>query len=301
VERLSQRGNLDVYRMLGDWFGDPAWQRDAGQVASEARRLLLSEIGRDAIHGDIGNFASELHWNLELVDWIWTLEERTALALDHAHFLFASLSDSVDFATGQYVKTDLECCGGEHLQMPREAGRGIILVSVFQTHPGYAFVSPALSQCRIGVVRKALGAGASLALDGLPDTVAELPASAAAVRSLLQSLRDGGVIAAYCDYVYDGSGTIDAPMFGAHATVSRSLLKIAMQTNAAIVPMAVARVPELTEDVVRVEFFPDITAGNTAALELVDLSFRLGIALECLIRRYPAHWRLWNTLRDRLH
>jgi lauroyl/myristoyl acyltransferase len=300
-KRRSSRGNIDVHRLLGDWFGDAEWQRELSQIPARQRRVMLSEIGRDMFLDNIGNYAKELRWNMELVDWVWTDEQRRSLALDHARLLFASLSDSIDFASGTYPQTELDVSGAEHVLGPGEAGRGVILVSVFQTHPGYAFVCSPLRDRKIGVIRKAPGGGASLTLDGLPKSVAELPASTAAVRPLLKLLNEGSVTAAYCDYVYQGSGMIEAPMFGAWVSVSRSLLKIARQTNAAIVPMAVARDLDISKELVRVEFFPDLTDGDSRSFQLSDLSLRLGIALECLIRRYPVQWRLWNTLRDRLN
>jgi len=176
------------------------------------------------------------------------------------------------------------------------------LFSAYQSHPGYAFLSPDLTNVRVGVVRKAaLGADSSITMSGLPANVIELAATARSVRSMLQYLADGQVIAAYCDYVYPGSACIDTAMFGYRVSISRSLLAIAMKTGAFLVPMCIAREGARAASLVHVEFFPPIGSNKLDGFnaEVEQLAFQMGIALECLIRRYPAQWRLWNTLRER--
>ena len=299
-EKPSSRGNIDIPKLLSDWFADPVWRMQAQDIPATERRNVLADMGLQAFKENTGNFASELTWNLDLMNWLWTASERRALAADHAEHLFSSVSDSLDFACGDHNSNEVTCHGVEYIEQAKQQGRGIILACVFQSHPGYAAYSNALKDMNIGVIKMDTGQEQSLTLDGLPDNVTELPASFTAVKRMFNLLGNGQVIAAYCDYIYAHTKGVEAPMFGRYTTISRSLLKIAMQTNASIIPMSVARQSARGDSPVHVEFFPDLTFSANGEGALESLAFKFGVTLECLIRRHPAQWRLWNTLRGRL-
>lgn len=265
-------------------------------MAAPARRTWLADMGREFFDGNIGNFADELMWNLALVEWLWPSAELRRLGRDHAAHLFSALSDSLDFQSDTADMSSVEYINARYLRQALAGPRGTLLVGAFQSHPGFLLSSPDLKAFNVAVVRKS-GAPdqASLTLAGLAH-VEELPASAGAVRRILDLLDQGQVVATYGDYVYTGSATIGSALFGYRTTLSRSLIRIAIRTRARLVPFAVVRAAAEHHSPVAVEIFPPINVDDP---DENTLALRLGVTLECLIRRNPAQWRLWNTLRSR--
>jgi lauroyl/myristoyl acyltransferase len=297
---LSRSGNLDIPALLASWFADPSWLRTARAIRPGDRRAMLADMAAETVEQDVGRYASELRWNLTLVEWLWSGAEQMQLIRDHTEYLFSALSDSLDFLDGSPADTSVEYYGVEFLEAALREGRGVILAAAYQSHPGYALASPCLGDCRVGVVRRSGPAtGDSMTLSGLTN-VRELAANVGAVRPMLQLLSQGQAVAAYCDFVYAGSAKIDSTLFGHRVPIAKSLISIAISTRAAIVPLAVARVGLRDSSRVIVEFFPSLGRLQTDKDAASDaLALHLGLATECLIRRYPAQWRLWNTLRDR--
>ena len=296
--RRSPSGNLDVSRLLATWFSDDAWRADVTLMPAPARRTFLAELGREFFDGNIGNVADELMWNLARVEWLWPPAELRRLGRDHTAHLFSALSDSLDFHAGTADLSCVDYINWHHLTEALGGRKGTLLVGAFQSHPGFLLSAPDLGAFKVAVVRKSGATDqASLTLAGLTH-VEELPASTGAVRRMLALLSQGQVVATYGDYVYAGSATIESALFGYRTTLSRSLIRIAMRTGASLIPFAIARTAPEGRSAVAVELFPPI---NLDEPDENTLALRLGVALECLIRRYPAQWRLWNTLRSRCY
>ena len=81
--------------------------------------------------------------------------------------------------------------------------------------------------------------------------------------------------------------------------ISRSLVRIASSTGATVLPGCIVRLPPFDEGNVVIDILPALPIPYGSE-ELGALSVIFGVATECLIRRYPSQWRLWNTLDTRL-
>jgi lauroyl/myristoyl acyltransferase len=122
------------------------------------------------------------------------------------------------------------------------------------------------------------------------------------VRTVLGLLEEGQVVAFSNDFVYPGVASIGSPLFGRTVPISRGMISITLKTEAAVVPFAIASQWPLQRGDVRVEFFPQVPlrfGDKPHHGHQQGASFLFGLTTECLIRRYPAQWRLWNTLELR--
>jgi lauroyl/myristoyl acyltransferase len=83
---------------------------------------------------------------------------------------------------------------------------------------------------------------------------------------------------------------------------SRAIVSLALRTGAAVLPFCITRQFPLEGDEVRLEIFPPLPLeprrdpDDAYVQEAAQL---FGLATEYLIRRYPAQWRLWNSLEHR--
>lgn len=303
----SKRGNIDWLTVLDGCLEDPETVSLLGRIPSAERRGLLAETGRAVYRRDLGNFAAELSYNTDSLIQSGQLPDFGEQREDHSACLFASLSDGLDFlsragAEEHLAQTRIDVQGLSHLE-PFLRKRGILLVSVFQSHFGY--MAPLLETLgKVALVRKPQGEEGP---DYFPkqmlewrDTLEVIPATAAGGMRLFQTLRNGGVVGLYNDFLYPDARAVRGFLFGQHVPVSRALLLMIQKSGAVVVPMAVARCLPVEEDRVQVCFFPPLPASlSPEGATEADLAFQLSLATECLIRRFPVQWRLWNTLRMR--
>ncbi len=303
----SKRGNIDWLTVLEDCLEDAETVSLLSQVPSTERRQLLAEVGREVYRRDLGNFAAELKYNTDFVIESGQLPDFREQLEDHSACLFASLSDSFDFLTrasgeGHLAATRIDVQGLSHLE-PFLQRRGILLVSVFQSHIGYA--APVLETLgKVAVIRKPQGNEGS---DYFPkrllewrDALEVIPADAGGGMRLFQILRNGGVVGLYNDFLYPDARAVRGLLFGRHVPVSRTLLLMIRKTGAAVIPTAIARRLPVEGNEVEVCFFPPLPASlSPEEATEAALAIQLSLATECLIRRFPVQWRLWNTLQLR--
>ncbi|HEY7216565.1 MAG TPA: hypothetical protein VIC28_18235 [Thermoanaerobaculia bacterium] len=303
----SQRGNIDWLTVLEDCLDDAETVSLLRQIPSAERRALLAETGREVYRRDLGNFAAELSYNTDFVIASGQLPDFGEQREDHAACLFAGLSDAVDFltrASGEehLAATRVDVQGLSHLQ-PFPQRRGVLLLSVFQSHIGY--MAPLLETLgKVALIRKPQG---SEGRDYFPQRLLEwraalevVPADAAGGMRLFQILRNRGVVGLYNDFLYPDARAVRGLLFGRHVPISRTLLLMIRKTGAVVIPTAIARRLPVEGNEVQVCFFPPLPA-SLAPEEATEtaLAIQLSLATECLIRRFPAQWRLWNTLRLR--
>ncbi len=306
----SERGNVDVHRLLASWIADQAWLESVQKIPVTQRSEQLASLGRDIYTHDLGNFASKLRWNVQYLDYLWTYEERDSMLCKHTEMLFASLSDMVMFLDAEELarQTDeVEFVGKEHLTAAIEAGRGVILLGVYQSHPGFLIKHPYLARLKKGVIRYESGGTdqkPSMLLQGLTNHVEMLPASSRAIRSMLQLLMDGQCILLYNDFVYPESKPIISTFFGRKVLISRALISLVLKTRAVVLPFSVARQWPLDTQRVSIELYSALPLHNLQREDPKDLSagaLIFGLATECLVRRYPVQWKLWSSLMYRWH
>ncbi|MBI2826220.1 MAG: hypothetical protein HYX69_16185 [Planctomycetia bacterium] len=293
--------------LLVDWLRDETWVAAALAIAPVERRACLAEVGRAAWQRDWGGYGSFVRRSISGLDHIWTADQLDEILRRHVQWLLANLSDVLDFryAKSDRLWDDVTVVGGENLREALAAGRGVIALSVHQSHPGFAFLHPAMSDVGVSAVAN-LGdrhsPHSSALLDGLRERVELLPTTVAALRPMLSRLASGGCVAIYADYLYPGnSGTLSA-LLGGPVLIASAAVSVALRTRAAVIPVSVARTWPPETGGVQVRFgtplpLGDLDARDPAARAAAALLF--GVAMEFLIRREPSVWRLWATLRYR--
>ena len=303
----SPRGNVDIPTMISGWLEDAEWITTVRSLPQDERRYRLGIIGKRTFDCDTGRFATQLRWNTRTLNYLWPSKERNQILRRHVELLFASASDTIDFLDqhgAQRVASQAKVSGFNHLEEALRSGRGVILIGAYQCHPGFLLYHPFLTDRRIAAVQHSESKTSGHAPAGLPGVrrVAILPDSLASVRTILELLRIGQCIVLYNDFIYPTVAPIKSPLFGRMVLISRALLSIALKTGASVLPFAIARQWPLEKAQVHLDFFPRLPlAGldDTNAEHLETAACIFGLATECLIRRYPAQWRLWNTLEYR--
>src|SRR6185295_13037744 len=203
----SERGNIDWLTVLDECLEDAETVSFLRRIPSRERRALLAEAGRTVYRQDLGNYAAELRYNTDDLIESGQMPDLAVQLEEHAACLFASLSDSLDFQTGasaaaHLAETQVEVAGLGHLQSHLHR-RGVLLLSVFQSHFGYA--TPLLKTVgKAAFVRKPQDGeepGSQRLLDWC-ETLEVVPADARGGMRLFQILRGGGVVGLYNDFLY---------------------------------------------------------------------------------------------------
>jgi lauroyl/myristoyl acyltransferase len=303
----STRGNVDIPTMISGWLDDAEWTTMVRSLPQHERRYRLGVIGRRTFDCDTGRFATELRWNTRTLNYLWPFKKLDQILRRHVELLFASVSDAIDFldpGDAQKVSRQAKVSGFNHLEEALRSGRGVILLGAYQCHPGFLLYHPFLTDRRIAAIQHSETDTLGQAPAGPPGArrVCLLPDSRASVRTILELLNSGQCIVFYNDFIYPTVAPIKSPLFGQMVLISRALISIALKTGASVLPFAIARQWPLEKPQVHLDFFPRLplaSLDDTNAKHLVTAACVLGLATECLIRRYPAQWRLWNTLNYR--
>ena len=306
-EGRSSRGNIPWLSVLERAAADPETVSLLREIPSNQRRKLLVEAGREVYRQDLGNYRAELDHNTHAVVTSGQIPNLTDQLEAHTACLFTAISDTIDLATRASAEqhladTDIAIDGFEHLE-PFRGERGIVLLSVFQSHIGY--LQPLLPELgRVALIRKPDGeAGADVlppALIAWQDAIELVPANARGGIRLLRILRDRGLVGLYNDFLYPDARAARGWLFGRPVPISSTLLQLIRKTRAVVVPLAVARDQPFEEDRVRVRFFPPLAASvEPSSATREALCLQISVATECLIRCFPVQWRLWNTLQLR--
>lgn len=294
--------------LLVNWLADPGWVDAARQIPSCDRRHLLAELGASIFDRDFGGYASHVRDCTQTLDYVWPVADREELLRRHCQFLLASLSDNLSFrdpAETKLALDEVEVHGVDYLREAQHAGRGVLFLSVHQSHPAFGFKHRQFDGLPISGVANLQHSpddSLSMLLMGVTDRVRLLPISPAAVRQMLMCLRNGESVAIYADFLYPQSGAATSCLFGRAVTISSSAVAIAVRTGAAVIPVAVARRWPIDAGGVDVRLFAPLSLADLDPRHDATLSraaVRFGIAIEGLIRCYPAQWRLWGTLEHR--
>jgi lauroyl/myristoyl acyltransferase len=294
--------------LLVDWLADSEWVEAARRIPRRDRRQLLGELGASIFDQDRGGYASHLRNCTQGLDYVWPPASREDLLRRHCQFLLAGLSDTLSFkdpAETPAALDEVDLRGLDHLREAQDAFPGVLFLSVHQSHPAFGFKHRRFDGLPISGVanlRHDPGDSLSMLLMGVSDRVRLLPISPAAVRQMLTCLRSGESVAIYADYVYPQSGAATSCLFGRAVTISSSAVAIAVRTGAAVIPVAVARRWPLDAGGVDVRLFAPLSLADLDPRDDATVSraaVRFGVAIEGLIRCYPAQWRLWGTLEHR--
>lgn len=300
----SPRGNVDIPTMLARWVRDRECRRYVKRMGPQEGRLALQRIGATVFEEDGGRYRTELLWNTSTLSFLWNDAARHEMLKRHTVMLFEAVADAIAFDVDVPVNDickRVDVRGLEHLERALSRQGGVMLLSVYQSHPGFLRAIDTFRLARIAAVRHVSREGApSFLLKGLDWR--EVPASPTGAKQMLSVLRQGGCVALYNDFVYPESTPLVSGLFGRSVAMSRAMVRIALRSRATIIPMVVLRERAGDEDVVSVDVFPPLECDvprHACETEVARVGVLLGVATECLIRRGPSQWRLWNTLQER--
>lgn len=292
---------------LYQWLRDPDWVASALEIPSLERREWLAGAGAAAFAQDSGGYAALLGRLAPALADYWTADEFLEIGRRHTQWLLANLSDILDLRHGQATQNwdNVRIVGKEHLDEVLALGRGVMVLSAHQSHPGFGFFHSAWRELPISTVANLGDRSAphtSLLLDGLRERVEVLPTTAAALRPMLLRLNTGGCVAIYGDYLYPGTPGSLSSLFGRLVLVASAAVSMALRSGVPVVPLGVTRQWPPTSEDVEVRVYPplplsDLDARDPQAHGIAALYF--GLAIESLIRRNPEVWRLWATLPHR--
>ena len=115
------------------------------KIPSTERRAWLASAGAAAFAHDWGGYASFLRKLTGPLEDLWPAEELMEIFCRHTQWLLANVSDSLDFLHGQFDAhwDDVTVVGEQHLRDAVAAGRGVMVLSAHQSHPGFGFFHPA--------------------------------------------------------------------------------------------------------------------------------------------------------------
>lgn len=118
--------------------------------------------------------------------------------------------------------------------------------------------------------------------------------------TVFKALRRGEMLAMLVDIATKDAGGIDVEFFGAPALVSSAPARIALRTNAWVLPAVVLRGPD-DDTIIRPIIDPslrDFTPTGDEARDVHDLTRLIMRSMEKTIRAYPEQWfifrRMWS-------
>jgi lauroyl/myristoyl acyltransferase len=289
------------------WSETTEWQSQIASLSPASQIAALVALGSEAYESDWGNLRSNLLYNTRSVGQYVEPFTPSNWLEQNAQFLFVSLLDPLvlnDDSRRLATFERSELIGAERLPAALERGRGVLLVSCHQTHAGFCLRHPQFSDRTFTAVSHDISdanRGDYLAYAAYGDCVEFAPTTAAGARRMLARLKSNGAVALYNDFRFPESPGIPSLLFGRPVFSSKSLVNFILKTRACVLPFTVVRVPPFEDEHLKVELLPELPFDDLGEGERdsVTAAMRLGLATECLIRRYPIQWRLWTSLEYR--
>ncbi len=289
------------------WSETAEWQSAVLRLSPADQIAALLELGSEAFESDLGNLRSNLLFNLHSIGQYVETSAETNWLEQHAQFLFVSLLDPLvlnDDSRRRQAFAQTELVGAERLAAAEDRGQGVLLVGCHQSHAAFFLrhprffdriftaVSHDITDANRGERRNSAAYG---------DRVEFAPTNATGARRMLARVRSNGAVAVYNDFRFPESPGIPTVLFGRPVLSSKSLVSFLLRTRPCVLPFTAVRVPPFEDEIVRVEILPELPFDDLGESERdsVMAAMRLGVATECLIRRYPVQWRLWTSLEYR--
>jgi hypothetical protein len=120
-----------------------------------------------------------------------------------------------------------------------------------------------------------------------------------AVRRIARTLREGGVLCTYLDFLYDGHAGVPVTLFGQLRPLSSGYLSLAMRHGAHLLPAVMTFVEGVKREL-RVSFDEPVAIpplyGDDAVRERPFIARMIAGMLEALVARAPTQWLLLPTL-----
>lgn len=192
--------------------------------------------------------------------------------------------------------------GLENYQQAAARGKGVLCLTAhagawelssfspsLHGHPS-AYVNRPLDNPRLdALVNRYRGLGGNRAID-----------RRAAARAIFEHLKEGGAVGILMDQnVLQGDGNVFVNFFGVPASTTTGLARIALRTDAAVVPVFALWDERLGKYRLRFEPALELVRSGDAERDVVENTARFTRVIEETIRRYPEQWlwihRRWST------
>jgi len=286
------------------WSETTEWQSLISRLSPARQIRALLALGSEAYESDLGNLRSNLLFNTRSIGEYLAASTSSDWLEQNAQFLFVSLLDPLmlnDDTRRLAAFARSELTGAERLPAAQERGRGVLLVGCHQTHAGFCLRHPQFCDQTFTAVSHDISDANRAdhpAYAAYGDRVEFAPTTAAGARRMLVRLKSNGAVALYNDFRFPESPGIASLLFGRPVFSSKSLVNFILRTRACVLPFTVVRVPPFADEILRIEILPELPFDDLGESERdsVMAAMRLGVATECLIRRYPVQWRLWTSL-----
>jgi lauroyl/myristoyl acyltransferase len=295
--------NIDFPTVICKLSQDEDIIRHINQNSFNSVLSELENIGDYVFQNNVGNYKNEIQYYIDQITKSNQIVDGN-LVRNHCKWLFTTLMDMVAFQKEESSRKLLENYNikiqNYNIIESFINKRGIIFVSVYQNHIGFA-LTDLLTKIKISIIRKKTTEHNNSPLLGcFSEKINIIDADVDGGRKIFYELKNKNIVALYNDFLYPDSRAAKGLLFGNIVNVSETLLKIICLTNAVVIPFVIIKSTNQYTNEINVKFFDPIepdTNKNANCFE--NILYKLSLGTELLIRYCPEQWRLWNSLRVR--
>ena len=252
-------------------------------------------MGRIA-YASAGNLRRTGERNLELAFPEKSELERTEILRSCFRSLGRELGVFSQFSTASRhsLLSLTDCEGLEHLETAKAQGRGVIL---FTGHLGAweltSFALSLLGHPLSFLVRRIDNPKVERLVDDSRTRFGNKTLDKlSAARSMVKILRTGGTLGLLLDLNTLDDEAIFVDFFGIPASTNFMVAKLALRTQAPIIPIFAPWEEEREKFVLRIQQPVSIESGGNEEEDVLRLTAKLSLVVEEYVRRYPDQW-LW--------
>jgi Kdo2-lipid IVA lauroyltransferase/acyltransferase len=204
-------------------------------------------------------------------------------------------------ATPEELRRIVEFDGLENLEAARAEGRGVI---VFTAHLGawelLSFALSAFGYPMSFLVRRIDNPRVERLVEKTRTRFGNRSIDKrAAARPMMRTLREGGIVGILIDLNTQEHEGVFVDFFGSPASTTTSLAKLALRTEAAVIPFCMPWDDERQRFLMRIDPPLDITRTGHEEADVLRLTSLFTSVIESYVRRYPDQWlwihKRWNT------
>ena len=194
----------------------------------------------------------------------------------------------------------------DNINRARSLGRGLVLVGAHCSNFNLAILSFALNHLPVQVLSLSKPVGGFRIMHELRNRgiVEETPIDPSALRAAIQRLRGGGTVVTVADWPLPGSEHERLSFFGKPAPVPNSHVRLAMNSNAVMLPMVCRWTPEQGY-FIKTAPHMELELGGDRAADLRHNAQRVLAIFERWIAETPEQWlmyyRVWPDHAPVLH
>jgi len=279
-----------LWMALGRWLPSSAGHvlaRAVTGVLSQRRDASIYRIMRANQAGVLGPDASPEQ-----------LDAATRAVLGHAGmtaFDLMHIMPQGEAAVRQAVQFDPSFW--THAELVRASGRGVLVCGCHLSNFNLGFLAFALQGFPVQVLSAAMPAAGFGLIAEMRNrgVLEETPINAAALRKAIATLRDGGAAAIGVDWPVGLDGGQPVPFFGRPAHLATGYIRLAMSSDAVILPLACRWSPERGYyTITRPPMTLELTGDREA--DVLHNTRRVLAGMEQWIAETPGQWLMYHRV-----